>query len=559
MIDTIDADRDVQHGMDRLVINGRRVFGWGWVADRTRRVKHVELRLLGDGWEGSVPVSFGLERPDVERSFPGWLNAGSSGLVVTGFIPGRRPKRITLELLLDDGTNAQIDVTRAAEDRYSERSQRRVLTWLFQAVWRRLKRGDIRGILQRAKAQNYDAPYMDESSIAASLLPLLHGNSVCLVFDHNMGGGANHYRQLAIDERISIGHVVVLCTYNLPTLDYRVTLRRAGTLESVFRVSSFLVLECILDKANVVEMFLNSPVSFDEPLMLADWLARMRERHPAVRLVVTAHDYFAVCPSFVLLDADGKYCGIPDLAECGACLKRHAASYVALSPPTKIGPWRALWGNCLLAADEVRCFSESTRNHLMKAYPSLPRERLKVTPHVINFTPARIPHAQPGTPLVIGIMGQISVQKGALIVRDMVELVERQHPDVRVVLLGTIDVAVQSPQFRVTGSYRLDELVDRIEANGINILFFPSIWPETFSYVVSEMMALRMPIVAFDLGAPAERLRSYANARLCENVSATAALHTLLDLHARPCSESPPSTVVMHQLGVAHMGGHNDR
>ena len=58
----------------------------------------------------------------------------------------------------------------------------------------------------------------------------------------------------------------------------------------------------------------------------------------------------------------------------------------------------------------------------------------------------------------------------------------------------------------MTGTYRRDDLVDLIEANGINLFFFPSICPETFSYVTEEMIRLDVPIVAFDLGAPGERL-----------------------------------------------------
>jgi hypothetical protein len=96
-------------------------------------------------------------------------------------------------------------------------------------------------------------------------------------------------------------------------------------------MSTFLVLARIVERLPGVELFVNSPVSFDEPLVLAEWLARMRAEFPETRLTVTAHDYFSVCPSFVLLDADGRYRGIPDLAQCASCLKRHEASYVALS------------------------------------------------------------------------------------------------------------------------------------------------------------------------------------------------------------------------------------
>ncbi len=47
-----------------------------------------------------------------------------------------------------------------------------------------------------------------------------------------------------------------------------------------------------------------------------------------------------------------------------------------------------------------------------------------------------------------------------------------------------------------------------IEA-GVNMVFLPSIWPETFSFVAEEVMALGLPLAAFDIGAPAERIRYY--------------------------------------------------
>ncbi len=99
------------------------------------------------------------------------------------------------------------------------------------------------------------------------------------------------------------------------------------------------------------------------------------------------------------------------------------------------------------------------------------------------------------------------------------------------VVLGTLNVAQKSDRLKVTGAYRREDLVALVEENGVNMFFFPSIWPETFSYVVAEMIALGLPIVAFDLGAPAERLRHYRSARLAPEVSAEAALATLVDFH----------------------------
>lgn len=531
MID--NATPELRYGIDRLVTNGRRIFGWGWVAHPVRAIEEITLLLEGEGWRARLPVDSGLTRADVESAFPQLRNAASSGFVVTGYAPAEPARALRLELRFDDGRTTELDVTHVVEARTRHRQKLRELAWLARAVWRRLRQGDLRGILRRARAQNYAAPSLDDLDVPRRLLPRLRdARALSLVFDHNLGGGANQYRRALIDERLAAGSAVLLCTYNLPTLDYRLQVYRPGGDEEVYRLSSFLGLERILDDARVRELFVNSPVSFDEPLLFADWIGALRAGNPDARLTIAVHDYFSVCPSFVLLNADGRYCGIPDVAVCAACLERHQARYVALSPPTEIGPWRALWGRCLAAADEVRCFSESSRRLLLRAYPDLDAGRITVIPHRVDYLPARMPKLDHAAPLVIGIIGHISEQKGALLVKDLLARLDREDSDVRVVVIGTLDVAVASKRLRVTGAYRHEDLVDLIEANGINLFLFPSICPETFSYVTEEMIALGLPLVAFDLGAPGERLRNYGRARLCGEVSADRALETLVAFHA---------------------------
>ena len=523
---------DLQYALDRLVISGRRLFGWGWAAHRTQAVKSVHLNARGVTGLARIAAGTGLARGDVQAAHPHLVGAGTSGFVVTGYLAEAPASQLLLDVELADGSRTELDVTATAQRLATQHRRRRQLAWVLRSVWRRVKRGDFRGIVRRARAQNFAAPSVDDITIVDQLLPLLREHrEACLMFDHNMGGGANQYRRAMVAERLAAGEAVLLCTYNLPLLEYRLHLYRPGKDELVLGASSFVVLEALLDEAPVVEIFVNSPVSFDEPLLLADWLARMREDHPRVRLTVTAHDYFSVCPSFVLLNAEGRYCGIPSLAECSSCLKRHEASFVSLSPPSEIGPWRALWGRCLAAADEVRCFSGSTREHLARAYPALSLDRVTVIPHRMDYVPAAQPRVARAAPLTIGIVGEISYQKGAGVVEDLLRLLDAQGSPTRVVVIGTLDIVSRSERLTVTGRYRRDELPQLVESHGVNMFFFPSIWPETFSYVVAEMMALGLPIVAFDVGAPAERLRGYADARLCREMTAPAALETLTVFH----------------------------
>ncbi len=435
---------------------------------------------------------------------------------------------------LENGPTESIEVTQRIDSRYANRRRMRLITGGLRArCGGRLKRGDIGGILRRAcEQQSFAAPALGDVSVMQEIAARLAGHRAVLVLDHNMGGGANHYRREVIDARVKAGASALLCTYNLPLLEYRVHLFQPGEAE---RVWGALVVHGAGNtgrgRARLRALREQPATSFDEPLLLAEWLARMRMEHPEVRLTLTAHDYFSVCPSFVLLNAEGRFCGIPATTVCSECLKRHEASYVALSPPSDIGPWRALWGRCLAAADEVRCFSEASRRLILRAYPGLAPEKVTVVPHVVDFHPPRQPKSDPGAALVIGVMGEISPQKGAHVVTGMIREIERRGIDARIVVLGTLHAAVKSPRLTVTGAYDRAHLVDLIEANGINMFLFPSIWPETFSYVVAELIALDMPVVAFELGAPAERLRGYPKARMCAEATAPAALATLTAFH----------------------------
>jgi len=532
-------DSDFKHAVDRIVVSGKRVFGWGWAAHRTRAVKSIHLRVEGDGWQRRIPTGIGLSRDDVERAFPDHVNSGASGFVVAGHLPGPQPLRSWLDVEFDSGAGESIDVTPDIEGRYTKRL--RALSWVAASVWRHLKRGDIGGIIRRARAQSFGVLATGDVAAVREISAALGGSRVTLVVDHNMGGGANHYRRGILERHLAQGEMALLCTYNLPVLEYRVHLFAPGAPEKVWAISTFMALEPLVEEGRVGELFVNSPVSFDEPLLLAEWLARMRTENPDVRLTVTAHDYFSVCPSFVLLDADGRFCNIPSISECERCLARHEASYVALSPPTAMGPWRSLWGRCLAAADEVRCFSGASRELLLRAYPALDPARLTVVPHRVDFHPPRLPRFDPAAPLVIGVIGEISAQKGADVVVDMVREIERRGIDARVVVLGMLHAPLRSPRLTVTGPYERAQLVELVESHGINMLFFPSIWPETFSYVVGEMMALGLPVVAFDLGAPAERLRGYPKARMCAEATGPAALNEILAFHRELAGAARPA------------------
>jgi len=76
--------------------------------------------------------------------------------------------------------------------------------------------------VRRARAQRYLAPSLDDRNALDGLLSeLRRASSVSIVLDNNMGGGSNQYRRSIVAERVAKDQTVLLCTYNLPILEYR--------------------------------------------------------------------------------------------------------------------------------------------------------------------------------------------------------------------------------------------------------------------------------------------------------------------------------------------------
>jgi len=63
----------------------------------------------------------------------------------------------------------------------------------------------------------------------------------------------------------------------------------------------------------------------------------------------------------------------------------------------------------------------------------------------------------------------------------------------------------------ITGRYVETEAVDRLISAAPDLVWFPAVWPETFSYTLSAVLTAGLFSIAFDIGAVASRIRA-ANA-----------------------------------------------
>ena len=350
-----------------------------------------------------------------------------------------------------------------------------------------------------------------------------------LILDHDLGGGANHYRRIELARRIDSGQPVLLLTNTTNDLfgkqAYSLSFH-SKTLILHFRLEAVSELQELSGVVDIGTILCSNLLSYADPLDTLKTLQAIK-RSSGAQSILAVHDFFPLCPSHNLLDSHGQFCNLPDETVCARCLP--ANRFAEARKGMDIGPWRRAWGVFIDQVDEIRCFSESSRDLFARIYPTA-ASAIVVTPHDLPTPPPRRPKLAFDQPLNIGVVGDIGYAKGAAMVTELAETLQRDQPEARITVIGALEAAKLPQNVTSTGFYDPADLPNLMERHGVNVCFFPSIWPETFSYVVAELMALDAPICCFDLGAPAERLRAYPRGRVIPDRTAESALKTLTEL-----------------------------
>jgi glycosyltransferase involved in cell wall biosynthesis len=220
---------------------------------------------------------------------------------------------------------------------------------------------------------------------------------------------------------------------------------------------------------------------------------------------VHAHDYAWLCPRVTLVGRD-RYCGEPqDVRDCEACV---ADNGHFLKETISVAALRARSRRFLAAARLVVAPSDDTAARMRRHFPGL---AVETRPHEDD---ARIPAPARRSPRPgrrrVGVVGGISLYKGYDVVLACARDAARRDLDLEFVVVGnTMDDArlLETGRAFVTGRYRPEEAVALIRAQDADLGFVASIWPETWCLTLGDMWRAGLHAVAFDIGAPAERIR----------------------------------------------------
>lgn len=215
---------------------------------------------------------------------------------------------------------------------------------------------------------------------------------------------------------------------------------------------------------------------------------------------LTIHDYYLVNGNPSLTDKEGRY-----VSESAPDFDERCAGHRPLPDGVDADLWRRNQRMIVEGADRVIFPSLDCKNRFTK-YFYVKNAIVSWHPDYIEFAPYPVPVWQFPTarPLRVLVLGALSKEKGA----DVLESVA-----------GTL--VGESIEFHLLGyAYRklshyvhshdpydnrtVHDLIDRIKPD---VVWFPAMWPETYSYTLSIALQQGLPVVVPDIGAFVERVQ----------------------------------------------------
>lgn len=240
------------------------------------------------------------------------------------------------------------------------------------------------------------------------------------------------------------------------------------------------------------------------------------------------HDFYCICPRYTLINKQGIYCKVEQNKDvCMNCVNDQVMHY-------DIEQYRNDFLAFLKGAEKVTAPSKNTADIVKKYYPQI---NIDVQEHEIpdhlqktykkEFAQEKILH--------ISVLGAIGIQKGSKIIYELVEKIEHEKLPIKITVIGYTDrqssaYINESNTLEITGPYDNRQVSKLLADYNTAIVLIPSVWPETYSYTVSEAIYSGYKVLAFNIGAPADRIVETGMGWIVDEISSQAILEKLKEI-----------------------------
>ena len=226
--------------------------------------------------------------------------------------------------------------------------------------------------------------------------------------------------------------------------------------------------------------------------------------------VLSIHDFTLFCRRPHLIETSTtEFCGYcQDSDRCDECLRD-----LDLDPFPTQEAYRRAGAEALRSASTVIYPSKFLQRQYRVLFPD---HRGQTRENVIAPASSRSTSSKCKATrrMRVGFVGGAYTHKGGALIAPTIERVRTQLPDAGAFVYGNGERVHfrrlrNSLGIRVRGYYRPGMLASLLLRDQISIAVFPSIWPEAYALVVDECLSVGVPVVAFDHGAVADRLRAW--------------------------------------------------
>lgn len=330
-----------------------------------------------------------------------------------------------------------------------------------------------------------------------------------LHFTHTLGGGTAVLVEALADSLAATGHVNVICARQhddwLSADIYTLRWREGGLS---LRVPADRIVDTI---TQLLGCGLPGVQARIHSLLGVGPAIRDIVALPGLPYLVHVHDYQWYCPRVVLVDQTGEYCGEPNTRYCQLCVRAapfHDFAEDGALITADIDAWIAANHTLLAGAAAVIVPSWDTARRFRQRF-ALPN--LACQPHPEPVPQGRITRAPDHDRITrIALLGGISRPKGMDVLRDLGMLIDDTGAPVRFTVIGPVETPALFDDIgciSITGPYQRGEAAELLRRVNPHFVLFPAVWPETYSFALSESWAAGYPALAFDIGAIAERIR----------------------------------------------------
>ena len=362
---------------------------------------------------------------------------------------------------------------------------------------------------ERERLYRFVDPAADFRELARLLIWQKLATTRTALFAHTWGGGTTAFLEERTNLLLQQGALVVRVSLKDTQADLDVRFRDE---QIKFSVDSLAALQK-LHNLNLDRVEIHALHGVEA---LPGFLSQIRIFLQKVPYAIYLHDFLPVCPTIHLIDDNGRFCHVPEPSRCLECLHRN---FEVRYPVNDIVSWRQLWAPLLKEAAEVVVFNETGRDYLLRAFPSLGQQQVTIRPPDYEpglrsvKRPSRLGH------LNVAVIGRLADHKGANIVRDLANYVFSERLNINIIVIGEWADQKRPLGVKVTGPYNPTDLPDLLERQRINLVLHPSICPETFSFTLSEVFSMDVPVVAFNIGAQGERVARYKKGVTCPDTA----------------------------------------